>query len=98
MVLKVVTTLHQEVADMCDFNLRSFCGRVYIQSIDREKVLVEEARKWLSWKRRERVTVKFTEETKPRNFSVADSVSEDEYSTCDNDVQLSGQGQSAGVC
>lgn len=32
MVLKVVTTIHMEMADVCSFNLSGFWGRVYIET------------------------------------------------------------------
>lgn len=108
MVLKVVSTLHQEMADTCGFNLSSICGGVYIQILEyKERESPPQSRRRGSGcsGSRERKTANFTENTLPRGLLVnevlrqvmSDSDNEEEYSHSDDDVQSSRESESAGA-
>lgn len=73
MVLKVATIFHQEVADICGFNLSSI-GSLYIETwtIPREIVLLNrgEEEVVLIGAARERATASFAKEITVRGLSV----------------------------
>lgn len=85
--LKVVTTSHQQMADICGVNPSSVCGRVYIET--ERKTRDEEVE---GERQRERHLCV----DKVLRQVVADLDSEEEYLLSYNDVQSSGESETFG--